>query len=128
MPSVEITSYTAHTGRLGLLGSERILAVRHERQGPDGTPESATSEVYFADRFETGGGFGVINNGPSMRAHLPLHDYEIWLDLLRHEAPIFLHWSSEVVGEADTEAILHLSTGPEPPGEGPVDASPGHRS
>jgi len=56
---------------------------------------------------------------------MPTADYAVWLDLLRHEAPVYVHWtSSEAAGESDSDGIIHLATGPEPPGEGPTDLSP----
>lgn len=126
MSSVEIVSYTAHVGRLGMLGSERLMALHHQNQAEDGTVVSGTSEIYFSDRFATGGGFNVVNHESHIRAHLPMADYETWLDLVRHEAPVFLHWTSDVIGEPDGDGVVHLSTGPEPLGEGPTDQSPGH--
>lgn len=126
MSSVEIVSYTAHVGRLGMLGSECMLVLRHQNQAADGSAVTGISEIYFSDRFGTGGGFSIIDSEASVRGHLPMADYEVWLDLLRHEAPIFLHWTSDAPEESDVNGVLHLSTGPEPPGEGPVDQSPGH--
>jgi len=85
----------------------------------------ATSEIYFADRFgATNVGFTTLGAQTHVRAHLPSDDYAVWLDLLRHEAPVYLHWT--VAGQAsaaESDGIIHLATGPEPPGEGPVDYS-----
>lgn len=126
MPSAEVTSYTAHTGRLGLLGSERLIAIRHHHRGAavDELSEGV-SEIYFADRFaDSTVGFSTFGNDEQVQAHLPLGDYETWIDLLRHEDPVYLHWSESEIGDPDSEGIIHLSTGPEPPGEGPTDRSP----
>ena len=124
MPSAQISSYTAHVGRLGQLGSDRLLVLRHAVVVDDETVE-ASSEIYFADRFDRSEtGFSTLGAATHVRAHLPAEDYAIWLDLLRHEAPMYLHWT--IADEADTpesEGIIHLATGPEPPGEGPVDHS-----
>ena len=124
MPSALISSYTAHVGRLGLLGTDRLLVLSHKVIGSNLENESR-SEVYFADRFgEQDAGFNTMGAADSVRAHLPAEDYAIWLDLLRHEAPMYLHWSpSDVPGTTEIDGIIHLATGPEPTGEGPVDFS-----
>lgn len=124
MPSAQITSYTAHTGRLGELGSDRLLVLAHTMVH-DGTSVDDTSEIYFADRFsDSERGFVTLGAKTAVRAHLPTADYAVWLDLLRNEAPVYLHWTvAEVAGEPESDGIIHLSTGPEPPGEGPVDVS-----
>jgi len=126
MPSAEITAYTAHTGRLGQLGTEQFIVLRHRGHADDGGTQEASSEIYFADRFGTNeSGFTTMGTAENVRAHLPAADYAAWLDLLRNEDPVFLHWSeAEHPGEPDPDGILHLATGPEPPGEGPIDLSP----
>lgn len=124
MPSAQISSYTAHVGRLGPLGSDRLLVLAHTIVRDDQTIE-ASSEIYFADRFgDTEQGFSTMGGADNVRAHLPEADYAVWLDLLRHEAPMYLHWtSSDTAGEREADGIIHLATGPEPTGEGPVDYS-----
>lgn len=126
MPSAEIISYTAHTGRLGQLGSEKFIVLHHKVHAPDGGTAEANSEIYFADRFGASTvGFGALGTSIGVTGYLPEGEYVHWIDLLRYEDPIFLHWSeAEVPGEHDTDSILHLSTGPEPPGEGPIDLTP----
>lgn len=132
MPSAEVISYTAHTGYLGRLGTEKFLVIRHKVAADttnDGVVDSAvegTSEIYFADRFGEGERtFATNGNDTSVRGHLPAHEYVHWIDLLRHEDPVFLHWThSSELGQPDADGMLHLSTGPEPPGEGPIDLSP----
>ena len=126
MPSAEIISYTAHTGRLGELGSEKFIVLSHKTHAPDGGTTEATSEIYFADRFGAASfGYSCIGTETNVTGYLPEAEYVHWIDLLRYEDPIFLHWSqAEVAGEADSDGILHLSTGPEPPGEGPIDLTP----
>jgi len=127
MPSAEVISYTVQTGRLGLLGSERQLAIRHQRRGENVTVEAASSAISFSDRFGGGGGFHTVDHGAFVRAFLPLADFPAWLDLLRNEDPVYLHWSvGAEIGEADSNGLIHLSTGPEPTGEGPTDSSPTH--
>ena len=125
MPSAQISSYTAHVGRLGPLGTDRLIVLSHRllAAAPD-TPERR-SEIYFADRFgEQDAGFNTLGASDSVRAHLPSEEYGVWLDLLRHESPMFLHWTtSDVPGATETDGIVHLATGPEPTGEGPVDFS-----
>ena len=125
MPSALITSYTAHVGRLGPLGTDRMLLLSHKLLGATDTAEHS-SEIYFSDRFgQQEGGFNTLGAGETVRAHLPADDYAIWLDLLRHEAPVYLHWTvSDEPGVPETDGIIHLGTGPEPSGEGPVDFSP----
>jgi len=125
MPSAQISSYTAHVGRLGPLGSDRLLVLSHGLIGASTDAAEARSEIYFSDRFgKQEGGFNTLGGADSVRAHLPAEDYALWLDLLRHESPMFLHWAaSDVEGVPETEGIIHLSTGPEPTGEGPVDFS-----
>ena len=124
MPSAQISSYTAHVGRLGPLGSDRLIVLSHRVLGSDDDQDSR-SEIYFADRFgEQEGGFNTLGAADSVRAHLPAADYGVWLDLLRHESPMYLHWTpSDVAGTPETDGIIHLATGPEPTGEGPVDFS-----
>lgn len=125
MPSAQVSSYTAHVGRLGPLGQDRLLVLRHTLL--DATdPAETTSEIYFADRFgDTEMGFSTLGGDDTVRAHLPASDYATWLDLLRHEAPVFVHWTvAEVPGTPEADGIIHLATGPEPTGEGPVDLSP----
>lgn len=124
MPSAQISSYTAHVGRLGPLGSDRLLVLAHTIVR-DGAQIESSSEIYFADRFgDTELGYSTLGADDNVRAHLPAADYAIWLDLLRHEAPMYLHWSaSETAGEPEADGIIHLATGPEPTGEGPVDYS-----
>ena len=126
MPSAEITAYTAQTGRLGQLGTEQFLVLRHRVHAEGGGTSEATSEVYFADRFGmSGNGYTTLGTNEQVRAHLPAADYTSWLDLLRNEDPVFLHWTqAETDGEPDPNGIIHLATGPEPPGEGPIDLSP----
>ncbi len=124
MPSAQISSYTAHVGRLGPLGTDRLIVLSHKVLGSDAS-EEMRSEIYFADRFgEQEAGFNTLGSDDSVRAHLPTEDYAVWLDLLRHEAPMFLHWTkSDVAGATEIDGIIHLATGPEPTGEGPVDFS-----
>jgi|MEHZ01.5.fsa_nt_MEHZ011567509.1_7 hypothetical protein len=50
MPSALISSYTAHVGRQGLLGTDRLLVLWHKLVGSDVENESR-SEVCCADRF-----------------------------------------------------------------------------
>ncbi len=125
MPSAQISSYTAHVGRLGPLGSDRLLVLSHKLLGDESDAGERRSEVYFADRFgEQEAGFNTLGSADSVRAHLPAADYAVWLDLLRHESPMYLHWSiSDVAGATEIDGIIHLATGPEPTGEGPVDFS-----
>lgn len=123
MGSAEIVDYTLNTGRLGQLGVEKFIVVRHGNR--DGEAEvQGSSEVYFADRFEASGSYGLVDHGRSVRAYLPTSEYASWVDILRHEKPVYLHWSSDKPGDHDAEGIIHLGTGPEPAGEGPVDMSP----
>lgn len=125
MPSALISSYTAHVGRLGQLGSDRLLVLSHRLiDDADGHPEQR-SEVYFADRFgDQADGFHTLGTEENVRAHLPAADYAVWLDLLRHESPMYLHWTvSDTPGTVEADGIIHLATGPEPTGEGPVDFS-----
>lgn len=127
MPSAHVSSYTVHVGRLGALGPDRLIVLSHTvlDQGATALTPETRSEIYFADRFgahETG--FHTVGSPASVRAHLPAGEYHTWLDLLRHEAPVYLHWStSDVPGAAESDGIIHLATGPEPIGEGPVDFS-----
>lgn len=125
MPSAHIANYTAHVGRLGELGSDRLIVVTHTLVAGD-DPQQAASEIYFADRFgESQVGYSTLGTANRVRAHLPAADYAAWIDLLRHEDPVYLHWSvAEDPERADPEGIIHLATGPEPTGEGPVDLSP----
>jgi len=125
MPSAQILSYTAHVGRLGPLGTDRLLVLSHKLLDGGNDSEEARSEIYFSDRFgDQEGGFNTLGSSDRVRAHLPAEDYAIWLDLLRHEAPVYVHWTpSDVPGEPETDGIIHLATGPEPIGEGPVDFS-----
>jgi len=124
MPSAQISSYTAHIGRLGPLGTDRLLVLSHQLVGAE-SGEAARSEIYFSDRFgEQEGGFNTTGSDANVRAHLPAEDYSFWIDLLRHESPVYLHWTtSDVPGTSETDGIIHLATGPEPTGEGPVDFS-----
>ena len=124
MPSALISNYTAHVGRLGQLGADRLIVLSHNLIGTRAVDENR-SEIYFADRFgEQERGSHTMAAPNDVRAHLPAEDYTVWLDLLRHEAPVYLHWStSDVPGTPETEGIIHLATGPEPTGEGPVDFS-----
>lgn len=124
MPSAQITSYTAHVGRLGQLGTDRLLVLAHVMVN-DGEQSESTSEIYFSERFaSSSAGFVTLGSETAVRAHLPEADYAIWLDLLRHEAPMYLHWTqAEEAGTPEADGIIHLATGPEPPGEGPVDHS-----
>lgn len=124
MPSALISSYTAHVGRLGPLGSDRLIVLSHKLVGSSADAEDS-SEIYFADRFgDQEGGFHTQGAPDNVRAHLPAADYSVWLDLLRHEAPMYLHWTtSDVPGTTESDGIIHLATGPEPIGEGPVDFS-----
>ena len=125
MPSAQITSYTAHIGRLGPLGTDRLLVLTHKLLDGAPDPGEINSEIYFSDRFGgQEGGFNTLGAPDNVRAPLPAHDYELWLDLLRHEAPVYLHWTkSDEPGTPETDGIIHLATGPEPIGEGPVDFS-----
>lgn len=123
VPSAEILSYTAHTGRLGELGPEKVVLLRHRLRDGGGQAVEGTSEIYFSDRFAAHGGYTVTAGETHTRAHLPEDEYRHWIDLLRHEDPVYLHWFADN-GEPDTGGIIHLATGPEPPGEGPVDLSP----
>lgn len=124
MPSAHISSYTAHIGRLGPLGSDRLIVLSHKLVA-EGAPDEHRSEIYFADRFgEQEGGFHTTGAPDNVRAHLPAADYTAWIDLLRNESPVYLHWTtSDVPGTSETDGIIHLATGPEPTGEGPVDFS-----
>ena len=122
MPSAQVTSYTAHVGRLGELGEDRLIVLSHVVVDGE-TRIEGSSEIYFADRFEDNG-FSTLGAADLVRAHLPSGMYVEWIDLLRHEAPVYLHWThAEQAGERDSQGIIHLSTGPEPPGEGPTDHS-----
>lgn len=125
MPSALITSYTSHVGRLGPLGTDRLLVLSHTLLNAGADSPEARSEIYFADRYgQQEGGFNTLGTSESVRAHLPADDYVLWLDLLRHEAPVYVHWSeSDAPGTPETDGIIHLATGPEPTGEGPVDYS-----
>lgn len=125
MPSAHIASYTAHVGRLGELGADRLIVISHTMLAGD-EPVQGASEIYFADRFgQSEIGYSTLGRADQVRAHLPAADYEAWVDLLRHEDPVYLHWSiSDDPDRADTDGIIHLATGPEPTGEGPVDLSP----
>ena len=125
MPSAQVSSYTAHVGRLGELGSDRLLVLLHHVLSADNEPIETMSEIYFADRFgESSGGFTTLGGIESVRAHLPTEDYMVWLDLLRNEQPVYLHWSVSEDGSSEADGIIHLATGPEPTGEGPVDLTP----
>ncbi len=125
MPSALISSYTVHVGRLGPLGTDRLIVLSHRLLAAQSNDTERRSEIYFSDRFgEQGAGFNTLGSADSVRAHLPSEEYGVWLDLLRHEAPMYLHWTpSDVPGQTETDGIIHLSTGPEPTGEGPVDFS-----
>lgn len=125
MPSAQISSYTAHVGRLGPLGTDRLLVLSHKLVTDEVAADEARSEIYFSDRFGAQeGGFNTLGAADNVRAHLPAEDYALWLDLLRHEAPVYVHWTtSDVPGTHETDGIIHLATGPEPTGEGPVDFS-----
>jgi len=125
MPSALISSYTAHVGRLGPLGADRLLVLSHTLLDGGKKAAETRSEIYFSDRFgEQQGGFNTLGGDDSVRAHLPAEDFELWLDLLRHEAPVYVHWTtSDVPGTPENDGIIHLATGPEPTGEGPVDFS-----
>lgn len=125
MPSAQVHSYTAHVGFLGRLGSDRLIVVRHQ-VGEGENASEAVSEIYFADRFGASDhGNTTLGSAESVRAHLPADGYADWVDLLRHEHPVFLHWTeSDTPGEPEADGIIHLSTGPEPTGEGPTDISP----
>ena len=125
MPSAQISSYTAHVGRLGELGTDRLLILSHTSLDADSKQVDATSEIYFSDRFGTSpSGFTTLGDSTTVRAHLPVDDFALWLDLLRHEAPVYLHWTpSDEPGVPESGGIIHLATGPEPTGEGPVDFS-----
>lgn len=123
MPSAQVSSYTAHVGRLGALGPDRLLVLSHVLIRENTAVEGA-SEIYFADRFgESENGYSTIGEPERVQAHLPAADYDAWLDLLRHEAPVYLHWTVGADATADGGGIIHLATGPEPPGEGPTDYS-----
>ena len=124
MPSAQISSYTVHVGRLGPLGTDQLIVLSHKLVGSTEEDE-VRSEIYFADRFGTqDAGFTTLGAADNVRAHLPTADYAVWLDLLRHEAPMFLHWTeSDEPGVPESDGIIHLATGPEPIGEGPVDFS-----
>lgn len=126
MPSAQISTYTAHVGRLGPLGTDRLLLLTHVLLDADNEPVEATSEVFFSDRFSDNKvGFSTLGHAERVRAHLPADDYALWLDLLRHEAPIYLHWTiGDQTHTPEPDGIIHLATGPEPTGEGPVDFSP----
>lgn len=126
MPSAQISSYTAHVGRLGALGSDRLLVITHQPLDSDSQPGETTSEIFFSDRFgESTAGFNTMGEAERVRAHLPAEEYAIWVDLLRHEAPVYLHWTlADELGAPEVDGIIHLATGPEPTGEGPVDFSP----
>lgn len=126
MPSAEIMTYTAHTGRLGALGTEKLIVLQHRMRDAQGDPTESTSEVYFADRFaDSTTGFSVLGSKAKVRAHLPSTEYVHWIDLLRHEDPVFLHWTEAESEELpDPDGFIHLATGPEPPGEGPIDLTP----
>jgi hypothetical protein len=123
MPSAQVSSYTAHVGRLGSLGTDRLLVLAHTLVSAGESGATANSEIYFSDRFGASmHGFNTVGDHDRVRAHLPVDDYGIWLDLLRHESPVYLHWSvAEVPGAPDPDGIVHLATGPEPTGEGPID-------
>lgn len=125
MPSAQVHSYTAHVGLLGQLGSDRLIVIRHQMGGGESANE-ALSEIYFADRFaESGHGNTTLGSAENVRAHLPADGYADWIDLLRHEDPVFLHWTEAATpGSPEQDGIIHLSTGPEPTGEGPTDMSP----
>jgi len=122
MPTAEILSYTLHTGRLGELGMEKLIVVQHRRHANDGEHVVGASEIYFADRYALSG-YSVSGREGHARAHLPEGEYAHWVDLLRYEDPVYLHWDI-TEADPDPDGIVHLSTGPEPPGEGPVDVSP----
>lgn len=128
MPSAEIIDYTAHTGLLGSLGPECFIVLHHRSrdEGSTGKTTEGTSRVFFSDRFAAATtGYATIGAAASVSAYLPAAIYAHWIDLLRYEDPVYLHWTmAEEPGQADPEGIIHLSTGPEPPGEGPVDLSP----
>ena len=125
MPSAQISSYTAHVGRLGPLGTDRLIVLSHKLLGSEDEGDETRSEIYFSDRFGLQeAGFNTLGGTDTVRAHLPAGDFAIWLDLLRHEAPVFVHWTmSDVPGATEIAGIIHLATGPEPTGEGPVDFS-----
>lgn len=125
MPSAEITAYTVQTGRLGQLGTEKIVILRHQNHGADGETVEADSEIYFADRFASSShGYVTTGSSASVSAYLPEAEYLHWIDLLRYEDPVFLHWTESADGQADPDGIIHLATGPEPTGEGPIDLTP----
>lgn len=124
MPSAQISRYTAHVGRLGQLGQDRLIVLNHTVI-EDGKAVDGSSEIYFSDRFgDSDIGFSTLGAATTVRAHLPGGDYAAWIDLLRHEAPVYLHWTlAEAEGVPEVDGIIHLATGPEPTGEGPVDLS-----
>lgn len=126
MPSAHIISYTAHVGKLGQLGSDRLIVLKHRLINSSAMNDEASSEIYFADRFGRGRfGFSTLGTDRRVRAHLPSEDFLGWMDLLRHEDPVYLHWSvSEDPSTPDVDGIIHVATGPEPTGEGPIDLSP----
>lgn len=121
MPSAQISSYTAYVGRLGPLGTDRLIVLSHRVIDAGGDATERRSEIYFADRFgHQDAGFHTLGAADSVRAHLPGDDYAVWLDLLRNETPMYLHWTvSDVPGTPEVDGIIHLATGPEPTGEGP---------
>lgn len=124
MGSAEISKYTVHVGRLGALGVDRFVVLRHGRRSESGAEVHASSEIYFSDRFGAGGNEGLVDSGDAVQAYLPAGELSAWIDILRHEDPVYLHWSSDTPGEFDPDGIIHLATGPEPTGEGPIDLSP----
>lgn len=126
MPSAQVHSYTAHIGRLGPLGTDRLIVLTHNLVGGTSGGDRATSEIYFSDRFgESNDGFNTMGEADTVRAHLPADDFPLWLDLLRNEDPVFVHWTeSEQAGTPEGDGIIHLATGPEPTGEGPADFTP----
>ncbi len=125
MPSAQVSSYTAHVGRLGELGTDRLLILRHHVIVEGSTPVETTSEIFFADRFgDSAAGFNTVGAADAVRAHLPVADFALWIDLLRNEAPVYVHWTiGDEPGTPERDGIIHLATGPEPTGEGPADYS-----
>lgn len=121
MPSARVTSYTLNIGRLGELGTEKLIVCSHVHLH-DGVAVDGASELWFADRYDRSG-YSTTGTASSVRALLPASEYVHFVDILRHEDPVYLHWIP-TEREQDPDGFVHLSTGPEPPGEGPVDFTP----
>jgi hypothetical protein len=86
---------------------------------------SGVAQVEIIHNSSLSGGQGYVSGSPpslNITVYSPAGRFEVHRQILQTEAPVYFTWN---VPQGSTQiSSFYLSTGDEPPGEGPGDTSP----